>query len=269
MIVLPALAGCRAEPPPSQTVARPSVAAACGHAHNDYLHERPLFDALAFDFCSVEADVWLVEGELRVGHDRAAAARGPTLRTLYLDPLARLVAARGRINDGVDGFTLLVDVKSEADATYGAIDAELQRTPSLFTAWRDGVVVEGPVTVIISGNRARALVEKQSPRWAALDGRWSDLVPCDDAKLTPLVSDDFASGFALSWDGRGSVPSSVRDKLQDAAAWARARNEHLRVFGWPGDDREAWSAQIEAGVDRINADDLAGLASLLGALRGR
>src|SRR5271157_4619073 len=31
------------------------------HAHNDYLHPPPLFDALNCGFCSVEADVHLVD----------------------------------------------------------------------------------------------------------------------------------------------------------------------------------------------------------------
>ena len=54
------------------------VATACGageviplpraHAHNDYRHERPLFDALDHGFCSVEADIFLVEGQLLIGH---------------------------------------------------------------------------------------------------------------------------------------------------------------------------------------------------------
>lgn len=34
------------------------------HAHNDYEHARPLLDALDHGFTSVEADVWLVDGEL-------------------------------------------------------------------------------------------------------------------------------------------------------------------------------------------------------------
>ena len=41
------------------------------HAHNDYEHTRPLQDALDHGFTSVEADVWLVDGELRVVHDLA------------------------------------------------------------------------------------------------------------------------------------------------------------------------------------------------------
>ena len=38
------------------------------HAHNDYEHTRPLFDALDQGFNSVEADVFLVDGKLLVGH---------------------------------------------------------------------------------------------------------------------------------------------------------------------------------------------------------
>ena len=38
------------------------------HAHNDYYHRRPLLDALDQGFCSVEADIYLVEDRLLVGH---------------------------------------------------------------------------------------------------------------------------------------------------------------------------------------------------------
>jgi hypothetical protein len=55
------------------------------HAHNDYEHERPLFDALDRGFKSVEADVWLVDGELLVAHDREDVKPGRTLESLYLD----------------------------------------------------------------------------------------------------------------------------------------------------------------------------------------
>src|ERR1700722_5932498 len=57
------------------------------HAHNDYLHQHPLFDALANGFCSVEADIYLTNGELRVAHILAATKPGHTLQSLYLAPL--------------------------------------------------------------------------------------------------------------------------------------------------------------------------------------
>ncbi|MCZ9341415.1 hypothetical protein NGM37_27000, partial [Streptomyces sp. TRM76130] len=39
------------------------------HAHNDYEHPRPLLDALDHRFGSVEADVYLVDGQLLIAHD--------------------------------------------------------------------------------------------------------------------------------------------------------------------------------------------------------
>ena len=43
------------------------------HAHNDYEHDRPLLDALDEGFTSIEADVFLVEGQLLVAPKTWAA----------------------------------------------------------------------------------------------------------------------------------------------------------------------------------------------------
>ena len=57
------------------------------HAHNDYEHARPLFDALDHGFCSIEADIWLVDDQLLVAHDFDKVSPERTLQGLYLDPL--------------------------------------------------------------------------------------------------------------------------------------------------------------------------------------
>jgi hypothetical protein len=104
---------------------RPLLAA---HAHNDYEHPRPLFDALACGFASIEADIHLVDGRLLVAHDRKSVKPGRTLEALYLDPLrARVRENGGRVYRDGPTITLLVDVKSEAVATYAALDEMLGR----------------------------------------------------------------------------------------------------------------------------------------------
>src|SRR6478672_12695010 len=65
------------------------------HAHNDYEHTRPLFDALDQGFCSVEADIYLIDGQLLVAHDRKDVKPDRTLESLYLDPLRERVKANG------------------------------------------------------------------------------------------------------------------------------------------------------------------------------
>src|SRR5439155_5015135 len=102
------------------------------HAHNDYLHPRPLFDALDQGFCSVEADVFLVDGNLLVGHSAVELKPDRTLESLYLDPLRdRVRANRGKVSRDGPPFWLLVDVKSEAKSTYAALHDVLSRYADL------------------------------------------------------------------------------------------------------------------------------------------
>src|SRR5438874_13201724 len=84
------------------------------HAHNDYEHKRPLLDALERGFCSVEADIFLVDGQLLVGHTRQDLKPGRTLEALYLEPLRKLAKANGgRVYPKGPTIYLLIDVKSE------------------------------------------------------------------------------------------------------------------------------------------------------------
>ena len=104
-------------PVATASTARSDVAPlARAHAHNDYEHTRPLHDALDHGFTSVEADVWLVDGELRVGHDLADTRPGRTLESLYLAPLDRRAHDNaGRVYPGYRGTCLLYTSPSPRD----------------------------------------------------------------------------------------------------------------------------------------------------------
>src|SRR5437870_3378437 len=109
------------------------------HAHNDYEHGRPLFDALERGFCSIEADVWLVDGQLLVAHDRHQVKSERTLQTLYLDPLRERVRRNGgRVYANGPEIVLLVDVKSEAEKTYAALREVLKPYSDVLTTYRVG-----------------------------------------------------------------------------------------------------------------------------------
>ncbi len=66
------------------------------HAHNDYVHTHPLFDALTNGFCSVEADIYLTNGQLLVAHTLEKTQPGRTLQSLYLDPASSACPAEWR-----------------------------------------------------------------------------------------------------------------------------------------------------------------------------
>jgi hypothetical protein len=163
-----AAAPAQAEAPqPAPVVGQPLAGT---HAHNDYEHDRPLFDALEHGFTSVEADVWLVDGELRVAHDLADAKQGVTLESLYLDPLQDLVRSQPghTVYPRWDGsLQLLIDIKSEGEATYAAIEQELSEHRDIMSRYTSGNVKTGAVTAVISGNRPLATMQAQTKRSAS------------------------------------------------------------------------------------------------------
>ena len=57
------------------------------YAHNDYWHKRPLLDALENGYSYVEADIFLLNGNLVVSHILPFLKKKRTLEKLYLKPL--------------------------------------------------------------------------------------------------------------------------------------------------------------------------------------
>jgi hypothetical protein len=242
----------------NQPAAAPLLAA---HAHNDYHHPRPLFDALEHGFGSIEADVWLVEGQLLVAHDRKDVKPERTLSALYLEPLrARVREQGGRVFRGGAPIVLLIDVKSEARATYVALDAELGRFAEMLTSFEGERVTPGAITVIVSGNRAHGEVRAQSRRFAALDGRSTELLSEAPAALYPWISENWAK--LSQWRGVGPLPEADLAKLREWVTQAHARGRKLRFWNTP-ETPEAWRILREAGVDIIGADDLSKLRDFL------
>lgn len=237
------------------------------HAHNDYEHDRPLADARDRGFTSVEADVWLVDGELRVAHDLVDARPGRTLSSLYLQPLAQIVRANGgRVYPHWRGsFQLLVDIKSDGPATYRAVDEALREFRPMLTQWVNGHERRGAVEVVISGNRPREDMLAQRIRRAGYDGRLSDLGSGVPATFMPLVSDNWTKNF--TWQGVGAMPVAEREKLRRIVTQAHAAGYRVRFWATPdvaGEARNAvWRELLAAGVDHINTDDLTGLREFL------
>ncbi|MGI5396199.1 phosphatidylinositol-specific phospholipase C/glycerophosphodiester phosphodiesterase family protein [Streptomyces sp. CA-251251] len=242
------------------------------HAHNDYLHPRPLLDALDHRFGSVEADIHLVDGQLLVAHDPEDLDPGRTLESLYLDPLAaRVRAHHGRVySRDRRALQLLIDIKTEGASTYRELDRRLRRYRHLFTSYDRGRVFPGAVTAVISGDRAaRVPMEAQRTRRAFYDGRLTDLGTSAPASFAPLISDNWTAHF--TWRGVGVFPAAERRKLRDIVGAAHARGQRVRFWATPdlaGPARDAvWTELLAAGVDHLNTDDLAGLEAFLDARR--
>lgn len=231
------------------------------HAHNDYLHARPLLDALDHGFCSIEADIYLVEGALLVAHDRKDVRPDRTLEALYLDPLrTRIRENGGRAYRDGPPITLLVDVKSEAPSTYTALEAVLAKYADILTVFEAGRERPGAVTVIVSGNRAPTEVANRARRYSALDGRATELDASVPASLYPWISENWSKLSA--WRGEGPMPAADLASLHSWVERAHAHGRKLRFWNTP-ETEEAWSLLRSAGVDFIGTDNLSRLRDYL------
>lgn len=280
-LVLPLLWGCgasvtrqsagpdRPARPTIEPASRQATGARRGHAHNDYLHQRPLAEALELGYGSIEADVFLVGGELLVGHSLGELRPERTLRALYLDPLVTLAATRRDQDRPHPPLILLVDIKAEGPAAYGVLHRLLEEREGTFTGLRDGVATPRAVTVIVSGASPRQEIQAQSTRWAFVDGREGDLrgdpAAAPPVSLVPLVSMPWLD--SIRWSGPGELPGPERQRLDTLVRAAHERGYMIRFWGAPV-TTAIWDALWDAGVDLIGMDDLATGAAYLESRQG-
>ncbi len=239
------------------------------HAHNDYYQERPLLDAIQFNFRSVEADIYSRGDSLYVAHDRNEITPGRTLRSLYLDPLDSLI----RMNGGTlyheqTPLILLADIKDRGTNTYRLLHEILEDYIHLLAIYSGGGIKPGDLMIIVSGNRPIRFMEEQNERYAFVDGRLSDLDDDYPPELMPLISDHW--GRTFNWKGSGEMPENERERLLKIVNQAHRNGQLIRFWATPdhpGEERTAvWRELLEVGVDLMNTDDLEGLHAFLADL---
>jgi hypothetical protein len=231
------------------------------HAHNDYQHNRPLLDALDHGFCSVEADVHLVDGELLVAHNRSQVKPGRTLQALYLDPLReRAKKNGGHVYPAGPEFTLLVELKSDWHTSYPVLRDILKQYAGMITTFQAGAQQTNAIRVIITGNRAKEMFAGEAIRYASMDGDLADLDSGAPADLIPWISSNWGQSF--KWRGSGAIPEADQRKLKDIVAKAHQQGRRVRFWGAP-DQPVFWSEMLEDDVDLINTDDLDGAQKFL------
>jgi hypothetical protein len=140
------------------------------HSHNDYWRKEPLFSALSVGCTGVEADVWLYEDDLFVGHTPASLTKNRTFQSLYVDPLMEILDKQNPTTDfhpsldkprnGVfdtapgQSLVLLVDFKTDGDALWPYVHQQLEpmRQKKYLSYFNGTDVIDGPITVVVTGN---------------------------------------------------------------------------------------------------------------------
>jgi len=227
------------------------------HAHNDYEHSRPLLDALDNGFVSIEADVHLVDNLILVSHDRPTD-KHRTLEKLYLRPLDSIarknnawVYAKYR-----QPMILMIDIKTPAAETFDALKVCLLKYKDLLSTPSH----DGPVKVVISGNRSLRSIQSDTDHLTSIDGRPEDLGHKFSAAEMPVVSESYQK---VTGEKSSFMPSKESlSRINDLAARVHAEGKKLRLWAIP-DNEKAWQALLDAGVDIINTDKLQELHTYL------
>jgi len=150
------------------------------HSHNDYWREVPLYSAISAGCISVEADIWLYENELFVGHDIVSLTPNRTLKNLYINPLLDILDKQNPGHTlmpdpdahihGVFDTTpeqpliLLIDFKTAGPATYPFLMAALEpfRSKGYLTHLNGTDLIPGPILVVGSGDAPFDLIASDS-----------------------------------------------------------------------------------------------------------
>ncbi|KAF2125357.1 hypothetical protein P153DRAFT_370029 [Dothidotthia symphoricarpi CBS 119687] len=252
------------------------------HSHNDYWRERPYWTGLSYGAVSTEADVWLINGTLYVGHEPSALTKHRTLESLYIEPILDTLQRMnpetpfvqpGEQNGVFDTSSaqtlyLFIDIKTAADETWPAVLRALEplRSGDWLSTYDGKRFFSNPVTVIGTGNTQLSDVQKYMPRDVFFDAPLASLGEDKYAKLTanesPIASTNFASSFGeLRKRAFNDTQLNLLRKQLDAAHAKGIKARYWNQPAWPVGTRNfVWRLLWDEGVDFLNVDDLKGAA---------
>lgn len=219
------------------------------HSHNDYARRVPFYQAYAQQVASIEADVFLRDGKLLVGHEVGELSPDMTFEALYVEPVVTLFKRNGgrAWRDSDRHLQLMVELKSETGPTLRAVAEVLGRWPEVF----DPAVNPDAVRVTVTGRVPEPADFGDYPAYIRFDGAW-------DAEYTPgqlervaLISADFKR-FS-QWNGKGSIIPAEREKLERVIDKAHAWDKPVRFWGAP-EGVTVYYTFYDMGIDYINTD---------------
>lgn len=232
-------------------------------AHNDYFHPRPLLDALDNGFTYIEADIFLLDGELIVAHFNPFFRGRKTLEALYLKPLAKRIAKNnGQVFEGYNTpIVLMIDIKTDAENTYERLKLLLKKYSAILSGYQNGAVTNGAVTIVLSGHKPYKGLKSEEDRLAFID---EDLQHTGRDTMTANVYKLSSCKYSkiLKWDGQGEFPDAEKERLRAYVRMAHRFGKKVRLWASP-EKAVVWEQLLNCGVDLINTDKLSELKNFL------
>jgi hypothetical protein len=232
-----------------------------GYAHNDYLHKKPLFEALGNGYTHLEADVFLLKDSLVIAHWFPYWKHKRTLESLYLAPLRQMFR-----NDGPHfnqpAITLVIDIKSSPRKTYLALRSLLEKYKDMLSSFEGGVYKQGMVNIVLTGNKPVDLISRETNRLVMLDDLLDRASQDHHDRLFAMASCKYSK--VLQWTGKGRIPGKEKARLLNLVKIAHSQGKKARLWASP-ENENVWSELLNCGIDYINTDQLAKLKAFYDA----
>jgi alkaline phosphatase len=227
------------------------------HSHNDYAGKLPFYEAYSNETGVIEADVFIVNNELAVAHNSEDITSYTTLRSLYLDPLSnKLKPLGGKAYPDNKPLILMIDIKSDADATLKLIVKQLKTYPDLIS--------NKNLKVVISGNRPAPATWKDYPEFIYFDGRLNENYTSDQLSRIEMISEDLKQ--ITVWNGKGVMTQADADKVQ--AIIKKVHDQNKKVRFWATQDNvNTWMTLMNLKVDYIGTDNVSALTQFINTIK--
>lgn len=220
-----------------------------GHSHNDYKQNIPLLRAYYAGMGSIEADVFLRDGQLYVAHELKEINPLLTLKKQYLEPLFNLYQQNGN-HPYVDPklkLQLVIDIKEDHQHVLAQLLKDLQ--PYLPKVnWPAN---PDAIRIVVSGDMPVPADFKNYPDFIYFDGRPTTVYNAEELRHVAMISDALSS--YTEWNGKGTPTKNDKVKLQALVDAAHKKGKPFRFWATQ-DSPNTWVELEKMGVDWINTD---------------
>lgn len=233
----------------SKVEAQTGVSFNSGHSHNDYHQPIPLLSSYHARMGSIEADIFLKNGQLYVAHDSTEISQDATLRRLYLEPLAKFYVKNGNspYPDPAQKLQLVVDIKEDYAQVLPVLIKELQSFNTIFDQTKNAKAI----SIAISGDVPPPAAFQNYPEYISFDGRPYIEYTSAQLKRVVMISDDIKR--YTTWNGKGTPTNADKLKLKSVIEKAHQQQKPFRFWG-TADGPNTWLELKRLGVDWINTD---------------
>ncbi len=228
------------------------------HSHNDYMQMTPFYLAYNAHFGSIEADIWAVNGDLFVAHNKSDIVPERSMDLLYIEPIVKLFKQNdGKAwNDQQSTFQLLIDLKTGVEPTLSLLVAKLKKYPDVF----DFNVNKNAVRVVITGNRPIPSDFGNYPLFVSFDGNLKLKYDNMQLKRIALYSENLR--VFTSWNGKEPILLKEETRLNHIIDSVHGLNNKIRFWNAPDEDF-SWKTLMNLKVDYINTDHIQELSTYL------